>query len=78
MGTAVAMVTSRSTCLLKKKKWLKFHDGQYQFKVPFMPYADFQSILKPADERYRDKMNIMKTEGKGKASYTEKMNTHVL
>ena len=41
---------------LKEKKWLKFYDGQYQFKVPFMLYADFESILKPVDERYRDKM----------------------
>ena len=24
-------------------KWLKFHYGQYQFKVPFMLYADFES-----------------------------------
>ena len=31
----------------EKEKWLKFHDGQYQFKVPFMLYADFESILKP-------------------------------
>ena len=60
-----------------KEKWLKFHDGQYQFKVPFMLYADFESILKPVDERYRDRMNTMKTERKGKASYTEKINTHV-
>ena len=37
----------------EKEKWLKFHDGQYQFKVPFMLYADFESILKPVDERYR-------------------------
>ena len=35
----------------EKEKWLKFHDGQYQFKVPFMLYADFESILKPVDER---------------------------
>ena len=35
----------------EEKKWLKFHDGQYQFKVPFMLYADFESILKPVDER---------------------------
>ena len=42
-----------------------------------MLYADFESILKPVDERYRDKMNIMKTERKGKASYTEKINRHV-
>ena len=61
----------------EKEKWLKFHDGQYQFKVPFMLYADFESILKPVDERCRNKMNTMKTERKGKASYTEKINTHV-
>ena len=71
------MVTLRSMCPLKKKKWLKFHDGQYQFKVPFMLYADFGSILKPLDERYRDRMNTMKTERKSKTSYTEKTNTHV-
>ena len=59
----------------EKEKWLKFHDGQYQFKVPFMLYADFES--KPVDERCRDKMNTMKTERKGKAPYTEKINTHV-
>ena len=61
----------------EKEKWLKFHDGQYQFKVPFMLYADFESILKPVDEGCRNKMNTMKTERKGKASYTEKINTHV-
>ena len=61
----------------EEKKLLKFHDGQYQFKVPFMLYADFESILKPVDERYKDRMNTMKTERKGKASYTEKINTHV-
>ena len=26
---------------------LKFNDGQYQFKVPFIMYADFKSILQP-------------------------------
>ena len=61
----------------EKEKWLKFHDGQYQFKVPFMLYADFESILKPVDERYRDRMNTMKTDRKAKAPYTEKINTHV-
>ena len=61
----------------EKEKWLKFHDGRYQFKVPFILFADFESILKPVDERYRNKMNIMKTERKGKALYTEKINTHV-
>ena len=42
-----------------------------------MLYADFESILKPVDERYKDRMNAMKTERKDKASYTEKINTHV-
>ena len=61
----------------ESEKWLKFYDGQCQFKVPFMLYADFESILKPVDERYRDKMNRLKAEREGKASYTEKLNTHV-
>ena len=60
-----------------KEIWLKFHDGQYQFKIPFMLYADFESILKPVDERYRDKLNTVKTDRKGKVPYTEKINTHV-
>ena len=42
-----------------------------------MLYADFESILKPVDERYRDRMNTMKTERKDKALYAEKINTHV-
>ena len=61
----------------EEKKLLKFHDGKYQFKVSFILYADFENILKPVDERYRDKMNTMKAERKGKALYTEKINTHV-
>ena len=61
----------------EEEKWLKFHDGQYQFKVRFMMYADFESILKPVDERYRDKMNTVKAGRKGKAPYTEKINTHI-
>ena len=30
-----------------KKPIVKYSDGQYQFKVPFMMYADFESILEP-------------------------------
>ena len=26
---------------------VKYSDGQFQFKVPFMMYADFESILEP-------------------------------
>ena len=62
----------------EKEKWVKFHDGQYQFKVPFMLCAGFvESILKPVDERYREKMNTMKAERKGEAPYTENINTQV-
>ena len=39
--------------------------------LPFMLYADLESILKPVDGRNRDKMNTMKAERKGKAPYTE-------
>ena len=36
-----------------------------------------ESILKPVDERYKDKMNTMKAERKGKAPYMEKINIHI-
>ena len=49
----------------KEGKWLKFHGGQYQLKVSFMLYADFESVLKPVDERYKEKMNTMKAKRKG-------------
>ena len=61
----------------EREKWLKFHDGQCQFKVPFMLYADFESILKPVEERYKDEMSRMKAERGVEASYTEKLNTHI-
>ena len=67
----------RVTKHTEKEKWLKFRNGKCQFKVPFMLYEDFESILKPVDERYRDKMNRMKAGRKGKASHTEKINSHV-
>lgn len=36
-----------------------------------------ESILKPVNEKYREKKNQIKTKLKGKAPYTEKINTHV-
>ena len=62
---------------IEEEKWLKFHDGQYQVKVPFMLYVDFESILKPVDERYRGEMNTTKADRKGGELYTEKMSKHV-
>ena len=61
----------------EKVKWLVFYDGQYQFKVLLMLDADFESILKPADEKYIEKINQMKTKQKGKTPCTEKINTHL-
>ena len=56
----------------EKEKWLKFHNGHYRFKVPCMLYADFENILTLVEEHSREKMNKLKTERKGKTSYTEK------
>ena len=39
-------------------------------------YADFESILKPMDERYKDRMNQLKAKRTG-GSYTECINRHV-
>ena len=41
----------------EEEKCLKFYDGQYQFMLPFILYADFESVVKLVDERYREKMN---------------------
>ena len=45
----------------EKDKWMQYHDGQCLFKVLIMLYADFESILVPKDERYKDKMNQLKS-----------------
>ena len=49
----------------EKEKWLKFHERQYQFKVPLLLYVDSESILKPVDEQYIEKMIKMKAGRKG-------------
>ena len=45
--------------------------------LPFILYADFESIAKPADERYKDKMNRMKAGRKGNAPNMEKISNYV-
>lgn len=42
-----------------------------------MLIADFESMVKLADETYRDKMNQMKTERKDKLPDKEKISMHV-
>ena len=48
----------------EKEKWLQYHDGQNQFKVPFILYADFESILKPIKQVYKEKKTSLKKEKK--------------
>ena len=45
-----------------KRPIVKYSDGQYQFKVPFMMYADFESILEPIQGASNDP-NISSTRG---------------
>ena len=61
----------------EEEKFFKFHDVQYQFMLPFMLYADSESIAKLVNEFYREKINRTKAGRKGKAPYTEKINKHV-
>ena len=35
----------------KQGSTVEFKDGQYQFKVPIIMYADFESILEPIESR---------------------------
>ena len=63
--------------LTEEEKWLKFHDGQYLFMLPFILYADFENIAKPVYEWYKEKVNRMKAGRKGKAPYMEKISKHV-
>ena len=46
---------------------MKFHDGQYQFKAPFVMYADFEANLEP----------IQATNPNLKESYTKEINKHI-
>ena len=45
-----------------KKPIVEYSDGQYQFKVPFMMYADFESILEPI-QGASNNPNISSTRG---------------
>ncbi|XP_057294631.1 uncharacterized protein LOC130623161 [Hydractinia symbiolongicarpus] len=44
----------KNTMPREKEKWLYYQDGQCQFKVPFVIYADFESLLIPMKENVRD------------------------
>ena len=51
----------------KKGSFVKFHDGQNQFRVPFVTYLDFESILNPIESSKRNP----------EESYTEVINQYI-
>ena len=51
----------------KERSFVEFHDGQNQFKVPFIMYADFEAILKPTKGFNFDQNR----------PYTEEINQHI-
>ena len=51
----------------RKGSTVEFYDGQSQYKVPFMMYADFETILEPIQGPSPDSIN----------SYTTKVNQHI-
>ena len=48
----------------EEDKWVQYHDAQKQFKVPFIMYADSESILEPIEKNSR-------------VTCTERINRHV-
>ena len=68
----------------KEGSKVKFHGAQYQFNVPFMLYADFESTLKPNEDkgardlaRYKDKTKQLEQKEE-EESFTEKINAHII
>ena len=53
----------------KEGSFVKFQDGQNQFKVPFVMYADFEAILKPARPQAKPLTK--------KELYTKDINQHI-
>ena len=51
----------------KKNSFVKFHDGENQFKVSFVMYADFEAILK----------SIESPKPNPEESYTKVINQHI-
>ena len=41
----------------EKDKWVQYHNGQKQLKVPFIMYAGFESILEPMEKNSKGRVN---------------------
>ena len=63
----------------KKGSTIEFKDGQNQFKVPFIMYADFESILKPMGPQGLGLLHdpIESSNPNPNRSYTNEVNQHM-
>ena len=52
----------------KENSFMRVHSGQYQFRVPFIIYADFEAILQSSEDE---------TELDPETSYMREINCHV-
>ena len=52
----------------RKGPTVRFYDGQNQFRIPFMMYANIEALLEPIQER---------VPGDPNESYTTKVNQHI-
>ena len=41
----------------EEDKWVQYHDGRNSLKVPFVMYADFESILEPMEKNSKGRVN---------------------
>ena len=53
----------------QENSFMRFHSGQYQFKVPFIIYTDFKVILQSSEDE---------TKLDPEAPYVREINCHVL
>ena len=54
----------------KEGSFIELHDGQNQFKVPFVMYADIEAILMPTVK------DSMESNSNPEESYTKVINQH--
>ena len=57
--------------MLEANSFMRFHSGQYQFKVPFVIYANFEAILQSLEDETKRTMAL-----DPEAPYTKEINHH--
>ena len=59
MANASITRQSNRDAIKEEDKWVQYHDGQKQFKVPFIMYADSESILEPMEKNSKGQLPNM-------------------